>query len=157
MIRIRQAEPRDIRSIARLQTRVFGRDAIPSRSLRYHIHKRQNPSFVMEYQGEVIANALLCSAREKDTARLYSLAVAQDHAGRGLGRALLVHVLHHALASGRKRAHLEVRADNRAAIRLYERLGFKQDCLLPEFYSDGAPAYRMSADLVLRADVEADH
>jgi GNAT superfamily N-acetyltransferase len=46
--------------------------------------------------------------------------------GRGLGRALLLYALHGFWAAGLDRAMLEVTAQNDAAVRLYQRLGFRR-------------------------------
>ena len=55
------------------------------------------------------------------------MGVRADHRGQGLGRALLVKTLAHALKNGIYRVTLEAREDNLGAIRLYERLGFKHE------------------------------
>jgi putative acetyltransferase len=50
-----------------------------------------------------------------------------DFRGRGLGRALLLKTLEHALRNGIYRVTLEAREDNDRAIRLYEKLGFRHE------------------------------
>ena len=55
-----------------------------------------------------------------------SIGVADDHRGRGLGGTLLAGVLDVARASGFQRASLSVSCDNRAAIALYEKFGFRR-------------------------------
>jgi ribosomal-protein-alanine N-acetyltransferase len=59
-----------------------------------------------------------------DEIHINNVAVREALRGRGLGTALLQHVLDEARRLGARRATLEVRASNTRARRLYERLGF---------------------------------
>jgi len=52
------------------------------------------------------------------------MGVLAAYRGRGVGKRLLSSTLAHARGQGLTRVELEVRADNAAAIRLYESLGF---------------------------------
>jgi ribosomal protein S18 acetylase RimI-like enzyme len=56
---------------------------------------------------------------------IQNLGVTAPHRGRGLGTALLLKALHGFQRSGAHRAHLEVTAQNDAAVRIYRRLGFR--------------------------------
>jgi putative acetyltransferase len=57
------------------------------------------------------------------------MGILPEYRGAGLGRALLAASLAKAWAIGLTRIELEVRSDNLSAIRLYERLGFRKECL----------------------------
>lgn len=63
----------------------------------------------------------------RDDGEIYVLAVDPAAHGRGLGTALGLAGLHHLAATGSRRAHLYVEADNAAALTLYSRLGFTTD------------------------------
>jgi ribosomal protein S18 acetylase RimI-like enzyme len=56
---------------------------------------------------------------------IQNLGVTAPHRGRGLGTALLLKALHGFQHCGAHRAHLEVTAQNDAALRIYRRLGFR--------------------------------
>ena len=58
-------------------------------------------------------------------AHVLNLCVRQSWRCRGIGRAMLEHLLVRAAASGAHEAYLEVRPSNTAAIRLYQTLGFE--------------------------------
>lgn len=60
-----------------------------------------------------------------DEAHVTLLGIRPDWRGRGLGQLLLVALLQLARQRQMKRATLEVRASNRAALSLYEKLGFR--------------------------------
>ncbi len=55
------------------------------------------------------------------------MGVQAEFRGQGLGRALLVKTLEHALKNHIYRVALEAREDNNRAIRLYEQLGFRHE------------------------------
>ena len=59
-------------------------------------------------------------------AHILNLCVHDNARGRGLGRALLTHMLRSAAAAGTTDAFLEVRPSNVIAARLYRSLGFEQ-------------------------------
>jgi ribosomal protein S18 acetylase RimI-like enzyme len=59
------------------------------------------------------------------------MGVHADYRGHGIGHALLLRTLEHALRNGIYRVTLEAREDNHRAIRLYERVGFKHEARVP--------------------------
>ncbi|TNM59818.1 mycothiol synthase [Streptomyces sp. NP160] len=69
---------------------------------------------------------------------VYVVAVDPAAQGRGLGRAVVLAGLHHLDTSGCTSVELYVEADNAAAVRLYERLGFDLDTS-DVLYRQGAP------------------
>jgi len=76
-----------------------------------------------------------------------SVAVLQEHRGKGLGRALVEEGLKAALEKGCREMYLEVRISNFVAIRLYESLGFSVKQKLYRYYRDGEDAYLMARQL----------
>jgi ribosomal protein S18 acetylase RimI-like enzyme len=57
---------------------------------------------------------------------IQNLGVAPAHRGKGLGTQLLVRAANGFRAVGLRRMHLEVTTANSAAVRLYERMGFRR-------------------------------
>jgi ribosomal-protein-alanine N-acetyltransferase len=80
-------------------------------------------AWVVEGPGGRVAGfiAVACPA---DEVEIEQFAVAPEARRRGVGAALVAHVLAWGRARGAAACHLEVRARNRAARRLYARLGF---------------------------------
>jgi [ribosomal protein S18]-alanine N-acetyltransferase len=64
-----------------------------------------------------------------------TVAVSPGERRRGLATALLKHVMAEAAAHAANRATLEVRASNTAALKLYERLGFRVTATRPRYYT----------------------
>ena len=69
------------------------------------------------------------------------MGVAASHRGQGVGSALLRATLEAAAARGIKRVELVVRADNAAAIRLYEKYGFELEGRLRDYMIVDGRAY----------------
>lgn len=71
-----------------------------------------------------------------DELHINTMAVANEHRRRGLGRRLMRHVMADAAARGARRATLEVRRSNLAACRLYEALGFRVTAVRSGYYTE---------------------
>ncbi len=79
-------------------------------------------------------------------AEVQTIAVAPWQQGRGTGRALLEAVIFEASFRGCSRMLLEVRADNAAAISLYESFGFAINGHRRDYYGAGHDAVLMQRD-----------
>ena len=82
-----------------------------------------------------------------DEAELLRLAVDPARRRRGLARELLAAGSDRLAAAGCTTCFLEVRVDNRAAVALYERLGFHRIGHRPAYYHDGADALLYAASV----------
>lgn len=80
------------------------------------------------YKGEdlIAAAGTHLVSRDEGAAAIGNVYVRSDRRGRGLGRAVTAAVLHE--LAGIETVGLNVRADNDAAIRMYESLGFVRHC-----------------------------
>jgi ribosomal-protein-alanine N-acetyltransferase len=70
-----------------------------------------------------------------DELHITTLAVDPAHRRRGLATSLLRFVFQEAHANGVRRATLDVRRSNVAALRLYGRLGFQVSAVRPNYYT----------------------
>jgi ribosomal-protein-alanine N-acetyltransferase len=86
-----------------------------------------------------------------DEAEILSVAVARSSQGRGLARGLLDLHLRRLAGMGCRAVFLEVDENNRAAIRLYDRAGFREISRRANYYP--APGGKAAAALVLRRDL----
>jgi ribosomal protein S18 acetylase RimI-like enzyme len=96
---------------------------------------------------EVIGASVIFFRRGSDIARIYSLAVAAESRGLGVGDALLDASEHSAQAHQCKRMRLEVRRDNPQAQRLYARRGYSGIGERAAYYEDGMDALRYEKHL----------
>ncbi len=87
----------------------------------------------------------------EDEAEILSVAVAARQRGRGLARKLLTLNLRRLAGLGARAVFLEVGEHNDAAIRLYDRAGFREVSRRPNYYPGAAG--EAAAALVLRRDL----
>ena len=80
-------------------------------------------------------------------ADVQTVAVGVEEQGRGTGRVLLGALIDRAQERGAAVLHLEVRADNAAAVGLYETAGFVPDGRRRDYYGRGQDALLMSLRL----------
>jgi ribosomal-protein-alanine N-acetyltransferase len=91
------------------------------------------------------------SRRAADEAEILSIAVAQRQRGRGLARQLLALHLRRLAGLSVRAVFLEVDENNRPAIRLYDRAGFREVGKRPNYYT--APGGKPASALILRRDL----
>ena len=140
---IRPARDSDLDAIAALEAAVFSGDRLSRRSLRAFIRSPRRPLLVARCDSELAGYALVALREGSRVARLYSIAVQPSFGRRGIGRALLRACEAYARRRGRQTLRLEVRADNEAALALYERLDYRRFGRLEDYYDDGAAALRL--------------
>jgi ribosomal-protein-alanine N-acetyltransferase len=70
-----------------------------------------------------------------DEVHINNVAMLPRYRDRGIGTAMLRHVLAESKRLGARRATLEVRRSNERARQLYERLGFYVATVRPSYYS----------------------
>lgn len=99
--------------------------------------------WIYESEGEVVGYAVMMSVL--DEAHLLNISIAQDCQGRGMGRALLDHVIDIARRHGAQMMFLEVRPSNENAIALYESIGFNEFSVRKGYY----PAHNGREDAIL--------
>ena len=91
--------------------------------------------FVARDEAGVIVAFCLCWVIF-DELHINTLAVAPRFRRRGVATLLMQHVLAEAAREGARKATLEVRASNQAALALYERLGFRVTARRPGYYTN---------------------
>ena len=82
---------------------------------------------------------------EVNILHVVNLAVDSGVRRSGYGKMLLRKILEHGRDAGCEWAYLEVRTTNLAAIRLYQKAGFKIFRKRSHYYEDGFDAYEMGA------------
>jgi ribosomal protein S18 acetylase RimI-like enzyme len=154
-IAIREARPRDLEAIARLENESFESDRVSRRSLREFLRAPLRPVIAATIDDELAGYVLVSLRKGARALRIYSLAVDARFARRGVGRALLQACEAYARRHRREALTLEVRYDNAAAIALYESCGFRQFGEHARYYADGATALRYEKPLLPAPQREA--
>lgn len=96
----------------------------------------QGNSWMAEVGGRVAG--FLLGRIAADEFEVLNFAIASAYRRRGIATQLLRDVLQYARNAGTRRAFLEVRASNRIAIALYEKLGFRVCGRRANYYRDPA-------------------
>jgi ribosomal-protein-alanine N-acetyltransferase len=104
------------------------------RSFRNELDHPHGIFFVALLEGEVVGygGAWLVV----DEAHITTVAVAEDHRRKGIGKALMLRILEKAKGEGMVCSSLEVRAGNEAAITMYEALGYETITRRKGYYPD---------------------
>ncbi|TDQ36564.1 GNAT family N-acetyltransferase [Aureibacillus halotolerans] len=76
--------------------------------------------------GEIVGHGLVVYENGEKWVGLFQIAISPAHRQKGLGKALVAHMLDWGTRHGAKKAYLQVLANNLPALRLYESLGFRK-------------------------------
>lgn len=113
---------------------------------RYFIHNWPKLCFLALHQGKCVG-AIVCKldTHKKVIKRGYiaMLAVAQEYRKRGIGSHLVIRAIKGMVADGCDEVVLETEITNKAALHLYENLGFVRDKRLFRYYLNGVDALRL--------------
>lgn len=136
MSTLRDVHWTDIEQLARLERELFADDAWSQQTWWAELAGRPRRDYVAEVEGaEVLGYAGLDHG--SDVADVMTIAVAPSARGRGLGRRLLDELETRARAGRAASVMLEVRADNAAAIGLYDRAGYTVVSTRRRYYQPG--------------------
>jgi ribosomal protein S18 acetylase RimI-like enzyme len=149
---VRRAKSTDLDALVALEQASFDSDRLSRRQYRRHLASTSAVVLVVGGAGAPLAGtAVVFFRRGSAVARLYSLATAAEARGKGVASALMAAVEAAARARGCRVLRLEVRADNLAAIHLYEHLGYRRIGHLAAYYDDGADGWRYERSLTSAA------
>jgi ribosomal-protein-alanine N-acetyltransferase len=147
-VRVRAAKIRDLDALIALENRVFATDRLSRRSLRRFLQSATAAMIVAEGDAGGLAGIAIVLFRPRSAvARLYSIAVAPAHAGRGVAALLLTATERIARRRGCGTIRLEVHETNHAAIARYRKQGYQEFGRHRRYYADGGDALRFQKGL----------
>lgn len=148
-VRVRRAELSDLDDLVALEEATFDHDLVSRAQFRRHLDSDSARVLVASANHRrFLGTALVFFRKSSRVARLYSIASLPEARGKGVGTALIEAAEAAALQRRCTALRLEVRTDNDAAIRLYERLGYHRiGPVVKEFYEDGSHAFRYEKKL----------
>jgi ribosomal protein S18 acetylase RimI-like enzyme len=139
---IRPARVTDLDALMEIEFGSFQSDRLSRRQFRHMLTRAHAATLVAEADGRVLGYILLLFSRGTSVARVYSVAVRAEAAGRGLGRALVAAAEARAWEEERAYVRLEIRRDNRASQALFEGAGYRRFGVLSDYYEDHMEALR---------------
>jgi ribosomal protein S18 acetylase RimI-like enzyme len=145
--RLRPARPADADALARLEQRVFHGDRVSRRGFRRFLDSPRAALIVADADATLVGYALVLFRKGSNIARLYSIAVAPEFAGRGLGSALLAAAEQAAIDNDRVAMRLEVHENNAKAIARYRKAGYDLFGRHFQYYADRGHALRFEKRL----------
>ncbi len=135
-VTLRRGRSDDAAPLFRLEQEVFHLEQLPVRSFQRYLRIPSADLIVADHQGDCVGYALATYRAGGRAGWLISLAVSTRASGRGIGMALLQAIEDAARSRGFAALKLETRADNEAAIRLYDRAGYMCTGLKRAYYGD---------------------
>jgi ribosomal protein S18 acetylase RimI-like enzyme len=146
-LHVRRGRSGDLDELIELENRSFATDHISQRAFRRLLGSPHAETVVVEHDGRLAGYAVVLFRSRSAVARLYSIAVAQHSAGRGVGPTLLAAAEQAALDRGCGWLRLEVHVDNAAAISRYRKSGYREFGRYRAYYQDKGDALRFEKRL----------
>jgi ribosomal-protein-alanine N-acetyltransferase len=122
--RLRSVAPEDLSRLARLHAQCFPEDRWDARALAELLAMKGASGHLFEDGATHLPHGLIIDLILAEDAEILTLCVAPPARRRGIARLLLEDLFRRAAVLGARSVTLEVAADNHAARRLYEDLGF---------------------------------
>jgi ribosomal-protein-alanine acetyltransferase len=147
-VALRPAREGDMPAIMAIERASFPTDAWSESAMRSTLLDADAVAELAEVDERVAGYAALLAPIGAPDADVLTIAVRSDVRGRGVGRALLTHLLDAAGRRGARRVFLEVRDDNPVAQALYASEGFEPIGRRPRYYQpDDVDAVVMRLEL----------
>jgi [ribosomal protein S18]-alanine N-acetyltransferase len=148
-LQIRQFRAEDISAISEIEQLSF-KDPFPAYFLSQLADANPDTFLVAVNGDKIVGYAVIDKWPDQD--HLVSIAVLPESRRKGVGQALLAHLIEK-LQTGSLR--LEVRRSNKAALDLYRKNGFVQTGLAHSYYTDGEDALQMEKLVQKKAEILA--
>ena len=146
---IREAAPKDAEKIIAYLAQVGGetdnlslpKEALPimtadeQKIIQSIKEEEHSVLYVVWKNGEIIGDASLSGFSRRMSHRAeFGISVVKSEWGQGIGSALLQKIIDYAKEHTIELINLEVRSDNRRAIQMYEKFGFRKTGISPAYF-----------------------
>lgn len=138
-VKIRKARVSDISNLLEVENACFNYDQLGRRNFNWMIKEANSIFLVQEYESKIIGYGLVLINSGTSLARLYSICTLREFQGHGLA-SMLIKELETQAAEDCAYLRLEVKENNKGAIKLYEKLGYQKFTEKEEYYDDGQTA-----------------
>jgi ribosomal protein S18 acetylase RimI-like enzyme len=141
LFNIRKATEKDFLALYDIERECFGGDMLSKRSMRNFINHNNHIFLVATHNKKIIGYVLTLVMSHHRLARHYSLAILVQYRRQSIGSQLLTAAESYIVT--KQGVKLEVRCDNKAALNLYQSLGYKPGKTKSGYYEDGCDAMEM--------------
>jgi ribosomal protein S18 acetylase RimI-like enzyme len=140
-VKIRKVKLTDLGQLVEVENQCFTYDQMSRRNFLWMIKHAHSILLVLEYKTKIVGYGLILINRGTSLARLYSICTLKEFQGFGLATKLLTE-LENRTADDKDCAYLrlEVKADNKGAIKLYKKMGYVKFTQKEGYYDDGSTA-----------------
>lgn len=140
-VKIRKARLTDLSQLVEVENSCFTYDQLSRRNFHWMIKHAHSIMQVIQYETKIVGYGLVLINSGTSLARLYSICLLNDFQGAGLAARLLAK-LEELAAEDEDCVYLrlEVKASNKGAIRLYEKMSYFKFTEKEDYYDDGSTA-----------------
>lgn len=141
---IREATNKDIPSLLELEQSFLA--PWPRKYIEYELNVNPVNTFLVVTLMEKIVG-FIDYWITYDSATISQIAILNEYRRQGLGTKLLQEMYDDCYAKKVRNITLEVRTNNKSAVLLYEKFGFKNVLVKPHYYDNGDDAYYMMLEV----------
>lgn len=144
-ITVRRAEERDLNAITLIEARCFeGQDPWSRNAFYNEIVENADRTLYLIAEKDQTVIGYMGVWKILDEGHITNVAVDPDHRRQHIAEKIIEEMIKRTSEEGITSWTLEVRADNEPAIRLYEKMGFREEGVRPGYYEyDGTDALIM--------------
>lgn len=148
---IQQASPTDLETLSNIEQECFTSEAF-SKTQIASLLKAPTSVSLLAKAGEQVVGFIIGSVNDFGEIKLghiVTIDVVPEYRRKGVGMLMLQKVEREFQNAGVKVCYLEVRADNTAAKKLYQKRGYRQVEVLDDYYYRGGHGIRLEKALLL--------
>lgn len=146
MFEIRQVQPQDIFSVIKIAY-----ESLPERynPLIFNFFYESFPQgFLVAEKNKKLIGFIIVAKTSNKTVRIPMIAVRKGYRRNGIGSALINKLFEKLILQNFQLIDLEVKTNNKPAIKFYKKHGFKISEKISNFYQTGEDAYIMKRSLL---------
>jgi ribosomal-protein-alanine N-acetyltransferase len=138
LITIEDASIRHLDRLYEIEMECFEREAFTKQQIAHLLTDYNSVSLVAKINGEIIGFIIgtIYLERNSPTGHILTIDTSPIHRRRGIAQKLLQEIEKIFKGKGVKACRLEVREDNIAALRLYQKFGYKKIAKLENYYGN---------------------
>jgi len=144
---LRNAIKNDVNEIYALEQRCFEQDAFTIRQFFYLVGKANSEFVVVFLKNILVAYLIILKRKNSKKFRIYSIAIAPEARGLGIGKMLMEYAEEISHKEGIRKISLEVSEKNTVAINLYRSKNYKLIARKENYYADGSAAFVMIKEI----------